>query len=344
MRRAVALLVLPLAIAALVAWDAPGHRTVTEVALDLLPDGMPSWLRDPHVRAQVEFQSNEPDHYRGVKNAVLAHENNPDHYMDVELLDKHHLSLRTLPPLRYEFVAQLVRTATPEPAPEPGTDGSKPPRRGVDRRALTDDLGFVPYAIAEHYAKLVSSFSTLRILEQLDQPARADELAAAKANVVHEMGQLSHFVGDAAQPLHTTIHHHGWVGANPDGFTTDRNFHARIDGEVVALHRLDAPAIAAAKVARKEIAPDKVWEETIGLLERSFAAVRPLYLAEKDGTLDQEPGRLLIRERMADAAAVLAGLYAAAWKESEPTEQGVRDFVRYDRLEGAARPSAGPGS
>jgi len=44
------------------------------------------------------------------------------------------------------------------------------------------------------------------------------------------MGVMGHFVGDGAQPLHTTIPHNGWVGANPKGYTTARTFHAWIDG------------------------------------------------------------------------------------------------------------------
>jgi len=42
--------------------------------------------------------------------------------------------------------------------------------------------------------------------------------------------EMGHFVGDGAQPLHTTKHYNGWVGENPKGFTTQTTFHAWIDG------------------------------------------------------------------------------------------------------------------
>src|SRR5712672_2343549 len=49
-------------------------------------------------------------------------------------------------------------------------------------------------------------------------------------NLLYIMGVMGHYVGDASQPLHTTIHHHGWVGDNPQHYTTSRGFHAWIDG------------------------------------------------------------------------------------------------------------------
>src|SRR5439155_16088033 len=98
--------------------------------------------------------------------------------------------------------------------------------------------GFLPWAIERHYELLVSSLNTLRIVEGLHDGARAAALEEARQNIVHEMGMLSHFVGDAAQPLHTTRHHHGWVGENPAGYTTASGFHAYIDGAVLRLHGL----------------------------------------------------------------------------------------------------------
>lgn len=316
-------MVLACALVAMTAWNAPGHRAITDVALTLLPPGAPAWLLTPDARAEIAFQANEPDRWRGTALAALSHENGPDHFMDLELLERSGLTLRTLPPLRYDFVAALAL------AKGARAEAAQGERRGV-APAGEDQEGFLPYAILEHYAKLVSSFNTVRILEKLDDPARAAQLRAARANVIHEMGQLSHFVGDAGQPLHTTIHHHGWVGANPDAFTTERSFHAHIDGVVVAMHGLDAPTLARTAPAMRPIPADAVWDETLGLIERSHAAVRPLYELQKSGALHQAPGAAFIAERMNDAASVLAGLYWRAWEASAPTDKQVKDFVRYD--------------
>ena len=316
-----AFLIVPAGFIVLIAlgWSGAGHRTITELALDLLPPEAPAWLRESDVRTQIAYQSNEPDRWRGTRIDVLTNENGPDHFLDVELLAKTGHTLQALPRMRYEFVAEVAR-ATPV---------DDKPKRGVSK-FKKDEVGYLPYAIVEHQAKLVSSFNTLRILEASGGAGREAEVAVARANAIHEMGQLSHFVGDAAQPLHSTIHHHGWVGENPDDFTTDKGFHSYIDGDVVALHKLNVTALAELGRGMVAMKQDKVFDEAIALIERSFAAMRPLYVLEKSGELKKEAGKVFIRERMADGASVLSGMYWAAWIASEPSSAQTKDFIKYD--------------
>lgn len=301
-------------------WSAPGHRVITRSAIRALPTEVPSWVRDAATAELTAFQSNEPDRWRGTRIDALGHENNGDHYIDLEDLGDYGLTLRTIPRRRYEYVEALVR-ATPKPADEQ-------PGRG-NARFDPGKVGMLPYAIMEHYAKLVSSFNTARIIERVGGPERGYQLQAARANVAYHMGQLSHFVGDAGQPLHTTIHHHGWMGDNPRGYTTAPSFHAYIDDDIVSHHRLNDAAISG-DVRAIQIPSDGVWDAALDLIERSHAQVEPLYRLQASGELQGEPGRKLIRERMADAASVLAGIYAKAWADSTPTDQQVRDFLRYN--------------
>ena len=319
MRRVAILVPTALVVLAMIGWSGAGHRTITELAIDLLPADAPAWMRERDVRTQIAYQSNEPDRWRGTRIDVLTNENGPDHFLDVELLAKSGHTMQSMPRMRYEFVAEVART----------TPVQREPTRGV-AKFTKDEVGYLPYAIAEHQAKLVSSFNTLRILELTAGDGRAAERSAARANAIHEMGQLSHFVGDAAQPLHSTIHHHGWVGENPDEFTRDKGFHSYIDGDVVALHELDLVGVAAEGKTMVVMSQEKVFDEAIALIERSFKAVRPLYELQKSGALQKEPGKLFIRERMADGAAVLSGMYWAAWIASAPTDAQTKDFIKYD--------------
>jgi len=320
----------------LVGWGAPGHRTITQVAIALLPDDMPAWLRDPAMVDAAAYQSGEPDRYRGISSPVLSHENNPDHYLDAELLARHALTLKSLPHLRYEYVEKLIKTPSGATADGKLADGSPDPAAGAEEKASPngafnpEGVGMLPYSIAEHYAKLVCSFNTVRILERLSEPRRAVQLATAKANVIFEMGQLSHFVGDAGQPLHLTIHHHGWVGPNPKGYTTERKFHAHIDEGVIEKHHLGVEALIASKPTMTAIAPGLSWDATIGLLERTSSRVEPLYQLQKSGDLAKEPGKAFIATCMGDASGVLSGLYHAAWVESEPSQKQIDDFVKYN--------------
>lgn len=305
------------------AWDAAGHRMVTSAALHgaLRDGGLPEWLGTPEARARLEFQSSEPDRWRGQPSLTLKHFAHPDHYIDVEDLEDYGLSLRTLPTFRNEYLKAMILARAADPARFPEYDTTKDPAREYEWP------GFVPYAVAEHYAKLQASFRTLKILEGLDEPGREAQVAQERANVLYHMGALSHFVGDIAQPLHTTRHHHGWVGENPNGYTTEWGFHAYIDGTILVIHGIGmSDIIEAAAFDRDVNAPDP-WNDTIEQIERSFAQMEPLYKLQKDGTLEQEAGKAFIIARLADASEVLAAMYRAAWETSDPDGREVRMFM-----------------
>jgi hypothetical protein len=318
-----------IAVTPALAWNARGHRTVTLLALDGLRSDAPSWLHEPDIAARIAEQSCEPDRWRGVKGASLAHEVHTEHYIDAEDLTGYGLSLQTLPRYRYEFVETMVRAKIEHPETAPKYDPATDPDRSKEWP------GFLPYAIEEHYEKLVSSFNTLRILEGLHNPERAAALAQARENVVYEMGILSHFVGDGAQPLHMTRHHHGWVGENPHGYTTDKGFHAYIDGTVLQIHELEYETLKDQAKFEAKVNPADAWPATIAYLGRSFEQVEPLYRLQQDGTLEKEPGKAEIRDRLCDAASMLAALYNAAWEAGTPTNGEVSAFVKFSETKSA---------
>lgn len=313
------------------AWDAAGHRMVTSAALEgaLRDGGIPAWLGSAEMRARLEFQSSEPDRWRGQPSLTLKHFAHPDHYIDVEDLEDYGMTLRTLPPFRNEYLKVMILARAADPARFPAYDTTKDPAREYEWP------GFVPYAVAEHYAKLQASFRTLRILEGIDQTGRADQIAQERANVIYHMGALSHFVGDIAQPLHTTRHHHGWVGENPNGYTTEWGFHSYIDGKILAIHQIGTADIVAAATFERDVNAQDPWNDTIEEIERSFAQMEPLYQMQKDGSLEQAAGKAFIVARLADASEVLAAMYRAAWATSEPDGREVRMFMGWTPPAGA---------
>jgi hypothetical protein len=44
---------------------------------------------------------------------------------------------------------------------------------------------------------------------------------------------MGHYIGDGSQPLHDTIHHDGWQGPNPNGYTRDPKVHGRFESQYV---------------------------------------------------------------------------------------------------------------
>jgi hypothetical protein len=312
------------------AWDAQGHRLITLLALDHLNAGLPAFVKDEAFRKTVAENAVEPDRWRAVRIGQLMNLNNPDHYLDIEDLEPHGLSLDTLPPLRYEYVAAVAIAKE-----KAGSEFKGRPINEARDFAKTDRWpGFAPYSIAENYGKLVASFKTWRMLEKLNEPARAHQVEACKASISVIMGVMSHYVGDVAQPLHTTMHHHGWIGENPENYTTDYGIHAYIDGKILDIHSLNYDALKGSAMPERAVDARDPWKDIIEHLKRSYAQVEPIYKMKKSGDLERDAGKALISERLVDGGAMLAALYNAAWEASEPTEKDLENFIKFDGFEG----------
>ena len=320
------------------AWDAVGHRTITWLAMDGLKEDMPAFLKDHGVRAGIAWQAAEPDRWRGLKNPYIMNTTYGDHFIDVEDLEGFGLTLETISPLRYRFVRDMAIARHVHPT---GPDNkTEPYNEKLDPTGQKQWTGFVPHAIVENHAKLMSMFKTYRILEKINDPKRAPQLEMAKANIATTMGIMSHYVGDTAQPLHTTKHFNGWVGENPNGYTTARTIHAYIDGGVIAHHKLNYNTLKAGQKFDIPVPGTDPWNDVITYVKRSHDKVEPLYAMEKAGKLQQSEGKEFISERLHDAAAMLAAMYNSAWAASAPTDAEVADFKKYDNFDAGQEPAA----
>jgi len=310
------------------AWDATGHRLIAALAIEGMGRGAPDWIRGETEARIIADGAATPDRWRESKVGQLKHLNDPDHYLDVEYLEPLGLTLETMPRLRYEYVKTCAA------AREKGGEGfvGKPvnPKRDM---AKTDEWpGFLPYSISEQYAKVQNAMLHARILEELNEPRRAAQLAGAREMARAQMGILAHYVGDAAQPLHTTKHFNGWVGKNPGKFTSRAKFHSYIDGGVSRTHGITAETVRPACDFGKDAGVDAMdpWPAAIEHIGRSFGRMEPLYTLERDGTLDGPEGKAFIVERLADGATTLSALYRAAWESSKPTSKDLGAFTNWD--------------
>ena len=195
-----------------------------------------------------------------------------------------------------------------------------------DRDHTRELIGFLPWTIAESYEKLKSEFSYLKAYELYGTP---EEVANARADIVYTMGVMGHYVGDAAQPLHTTKYYNGWVGPNPKGYTTARTFHAWIDGGFFEATGgiFASPLLPRLKPARAlPLPPDStgrsaLFVAALDYLKAQQAEVEPLYQLEKDGALDPKSpksavGRTYLENRILVAGNMLGSLWLTAWKEA----------------------------
>ncbi|MBI5866136.1 MAG: hypothetical protein HZB38_16830 [Planctomycetes bacterium] len=308
------------------AWNARGHRMITLLALDKMPADAREYLREETTRRRIAFESSEVDRWRGWNSPVLGHENKPDHFLDVEDLDGFGLTLETIPPLRYEYLRAMAVAKHIHPEQAPPYDAAR------DSDRSKEWPGFLPHAVAEHYTKLQAAFWQIRVLEKVNDPSREFQLQQARENAIYHMGMLSHFVGDIHQPLHTTKHFNGWVGENPNGYTTSNQIHSYIDGGMIATHHLSYESLKSVATQEPKLNARDPWKEVLGAIRESHGRVATVYELEKSGKLDESEGKELVTKCVTDAGAMLGALYSAAWTSSAPNEKQIADFVMYDEL------------
>jgi len=299
------------------AWDYEGHHAVNEMALTSLPSDFGIELT-PALKGRIAFLAGEPDRWRNVPDLPLKHFNGPDHYIDLEDLRLFDLKPETLPILRYDFSAAIAKARAAHPDRFPPIDTSK----DADHTRELD--GFLPWAIVENYEKLKSDFSALKAFRQYG--GTPEEIANAQADVVYIMGVMGHYVGDGAQPLHTTTHYNGWVGENPKGYTTKQTFHAWIDGgyfkktggiNVEALKGKVQPATRIANAGE----PEAFFRYVVNYLVDNNKLVEPLYAMDKDGELSGEgdkgmQARPMLEGQLVKGAQMLGNIWYTAWLEA----------------------------
>ena len=304
------------------AWDYEGHHAVNELALAALPTNFPAFVLAPETRDRIAFLAGEPDRWRNetsVKNGTglaLGHASGPDHYLDLEDLKLYDLTPDKLPPLRYDFVADIVKAREAHPERFPVIDPAK------DSDHTRELSGFLPWAITENYEKLQSGFATLTALER--NGGTPAEIANAKQDIVYVMGMMGHFVGDASQPLHTTMYHHGWTtNDNPNHYTTSYGFHSWIDGGFfkktggIDVKKLAAKIHPAEKIPAAAD-PNGIFLTSVNFVVAANKLVEPLYQLDRDGKLSNQgdagaEGRAFLEGQMVKSGQLLGDIWFTAW-------------------------------
>lgn len=312
------------------AWDYEGHRVVNQLALAALPGDFPAFAKSAAARERIAFLGGEPDRWRNRGDDLpLAHFNGPDHYFDLEDLETFGLKPEALPIFRYDFTAQLALARAAHPEKFPAIDPAK------NRDHTRELAGFAPWAIAEYCGKLKSGFSYLKAYQEYG--GTAEEIANAQANIIYVMGVMGHYVGDCAQPLHVTKHHHGWVGDNPNGYATNSSIHSWIDGGFFRLMGgVQAEALAGkvrpAKIAGDPTKPEDLFRQIIAYLQESHKFVEPLYRLNQEGKLSPEnptssEGRAFLEARLVAGGQMLGDLWFSAWQQATEDKYLIRQLT-----------------
>ena len=300
------------------AWDYEGHRIVNQIALASLPTNFPTFILTPEARERVAFLAGEADRWRNTTDLSLKHCNGLDHYMDLEDLMDAGLDLMELPQFRFDFAVLLAKTRAAHP------EVFHPIKEEKDADHTRAQVGYLPWAMVENQGKLKSGFS---YLGEFEKSGRPEEISNTQQNILYVMGVMGHYVGDGAQPLHTTKHHHGWVGANPNGYSTNYSIHAWIDGGYLGQFGITFEKLRSrvrpAKVLSPEGSSTNMFPTAMAYLIEQQKQVEPLYKLEKAGKLSgrrerDDEGYEFICGQLLRGGQMLGDLWLTAWQTAGP--------------------------
>ena len=272
-------------------WGNEGHEYVNRVAAEHIPAEMPKFLR--HAVAEITYLGPEPDRWRSASEFALKNAQEPDHFIDLERV----AWLDPLPPGRYEFYRKLYekRAATTDHPDD----------------YLPERVGLQPYITMEVYGRLKAAFREYRHLRETHKPTGPVEQA-----IIFYAGWLGHYVADGSQPLHTTIHYNGWVGPNPNGYTTEHGIHAKFETTYVGQN------ITAKDFAKFVHAPERLadpFSDYVAYLRESNRHVEKVYAIEKASGFNGKGSPEAFdftTHRLAAGSQMLLNLWYTAWIES----------------------------
>jgi hypothetical protein len=332
MRRPLALVLAAILAAlpsSLLAWGGSGHRMIGVAAMHALPADLPGFLKTPQAAADVGEYSREPDR---VKRAGPASDTDREAAHFIDLTDDGRVSDGKVldgPPM----VPVLANREAFE----------------TQMRAVHMDqwkTGYLPYSILDHWQQLALQFAYWRVLTAAEaNPAWVEHRAWFTADrvrretqILSEIGQLSHFVGDGSQPLHVSIHYNGWGDyPNPQGYSNAK-LHAAFEGAMVAATINQAQVDAAVAPVRL---CDCTMDQRVGdYLTTTVREVTPLYAMEKAGGMAEgDPrGPAFALRRLGAGASELRDLIVEAWRASASRSVGWKPVPVQDVVAGKTDP------
>jgi len=273
-------------------WGSDGHKMINRLAGAALPTDVPLFLRSPEALDALEYYGPEPDRWRGRGEPELNNAQAPEHFIDLEYADL----AGPLPRNRYDFIRALAKAQTTHP----------------DLPLTPEKVGLQPWVTIEVYERLKSAMRDYRALK-----ASGSDTKPVEAEIVFLAGWLGHYVGDGSMPLHTSIQYNGWVGPNPNGYTTEHHIHSQFESVFVAA-TVKPSDIAPLVTAQPALLGD-VFDDYLAYLRHSNTLVEKTYQLEKAGAFTgagTPAGKAFVDERLAAGATELRNVIYTAWIRS----------------------------
>jgi hypothetical protein len=313
------------------AWGAVGHRIINNVAARSLPDSMPAFVRTPDAIAEITILGPEADRLRS-SGKIYAADLDPAHFLDLDDGDTIAgvLPLAQLPPSREAYDTAV--------------------RKGNAIEGHTPDeytAGYLPYAIADGYEQVEEDFAIWRFdtygeahaASAADRVSFATDRKLREILTVRDIGYFGHFVADASQPLHVTVHFNGWGNyPNPNNYTESKQFHAKFETAFVSQHESSDTVLPLIRAYTPSAAP--IITRVAAYLAATNSHVPDVYKLEAAGAFDAAtpPAVTFAADRLADGARMLRDLIADAYNDAANTKVGFPGVTVKDVESGAVAP------
>jgi len=308
-----------LAIQNLGAWGVRGHTLANLAAVEAIPSDGPVFLKAQ--KAYIGHLGVIPDTWRSVTEPYLRISEDANHSWYTEGFD----FIPEPPRSRTEFILRVhdeyLRMVKSDP----------------DRAKLLNIryTGLQAYSIIEGYERMKAGMRLYRHVTDTDQQRFANmaklyasisplfqdgaQVKQMLANdVAFYMGWVGHYAADAAMPLHDSIHHDGWSGDNPKGYTRDPHIHDRFESSYLdVIGATEADVLKYVPTAPRYL--EDPWQATLkhSLEARNFVEdVYRLDLRDAFQKKDDQEARELVSKRLAAGAAFLRDLAYTAWIDS----------------------------
>jgi hypothetical protein len=224
------------------AWGHTGHVFIGESAIATLPKEVPGFVRSAGAEYFVGEVAAEADVSKSSGDAATPNsdvhdfERDPGHYIDFD--DAGY----TLPTSTYPEVAALQLSNLLIPNQGRRDFDTLLRQNGATITTATQYSGYLPFNMTDAWQQIRKDFAYYRAFTAaIANPATApsdrvyfqNELEVRKRLTLRDIGWWAHFVGDASQPMHVSIHYNGWGPyPNPNGYTQSP-IHADFEGYFV---------------------------------------------------------------------------------------------------------------
>jgi len=309
------------------AWGLTGHYFISTAAAKALPDTLPAFVRSDAAVAEIGALGPELDRSKG---AGQPHDFDldPGHYIDLDDSAKVEgaVDLDALPGSRRDYDTALRKAGTNEYA-----------------------VGYLPYSLEDGWEQVRVDFAMWRIdrVGETKATSADDRAWFAKDRTLREtltlrdIGVWSHYVGDASQPLHATIHFNGWGKyPNPNGYSDSNDVHSKFESAFVQAHATLVDVIA--HMHPYKTCSCTIQQHVAQYLHATLAQVVPLYEIDKRGGFASGTPEAVdfVQARLGDGATMLRDMIVDAWNDSGNMKVGYpRGITPKDAEAGTALPT-----